>query len=227
MDASSKDKFIKNLDQDIVKNLNKNYELFGRNCDESFLRLASMEPAVVCANTGAFLIGEKTLSLDFFNRTVLIDADLKKIEYFSSYNGKIIKEEEADIFSAAIILHFLVNAEKKPLTGEWILYRELPDGLFYASTIPGVLAPLVEKYQNSGKDLIKKISSYGGRPYDSFKNSAAIYPFKRFPLLFILEEKDEEFEANLRVLFDKSASSYIKSDIIKTLIVYTVKKLLD
>ncbi len=215
------------LDREIAKNLNKNYELFGRNCDESFLRLASMDPAVVCANTGAILIGEKTLSLDFFNRTVLIDTELKKIEYFSVYDVKMIKKEEADIFSAAIILHFLINAEKKALMSEWILYRELPDGLFYSSTIPGVLAPLAEKYQSSGKELIERISSYGGRPYNSFKNSAVIYPFKRFPMLFILEEKDEEFEANIRVLFDKSASSYIKTDIIKTLIVYTVKKLLD
>jgi hypothetical protein len=45
-------------------------------------------------------------------------------------------------------------------------------------------------------------------------------------VLFIIDEKDKEFDANIRVLFDSSASHYLKTDVIKTLLVYIVKKLL-
>ena len=45
--------------------------------------------------------------------------------------------------------------------------------------------------------------------------------------LGIAYEKDEEFDGTLRVLFDRSASRYLKTDIIKTLIVYMVKKLIS
>ena len=57
------------------------------------------------------------------------------------------KLEELDLFSSAIILHFILTADGTPLAKEWILYRELPDGLFYASTISGVLKPIEKKYE--------------------------------------------------------------------------------
>ena len=154
------------------------------------------------------------------------------IEQLKNFNFKISDWdsknilESLDSFSSAIILHFLLTADGTPLTGKWILYRELPDGLFYGDTIPGILQPLIKKYENSGQDFIKKISDLGGVIDKSFKFAAVLYPFRKFPALFVFEEKDEEFEADLRVLFDSSAPHYLKSDIIKTLVVYMVKKLL-
>ena len=125
-----------------------------------------------------------------------------------------------------IIRFFLLTADGTPLSGEWILYRELPGGLFYASTIPGVLQPLVKKYESSGGEFLGKLIEIGGEKNKNFKFSGLIYPFKKFPVLFIIDEKDEEFDANIRVLFDSSASHYLKTDVIKTLLVYIVKKLL-
>ena len=58
------------------------------------------------------------------------------------------------------------------------------------------------------------------------KNSAVVNTFERFPVLFIFDERDDKFDADLRVLFDRNASSYIKTDIIKTLLVYIIKKLI-
>ena len=92
-----------------------------------------MDLKAISDNTGAVIIDKKNLSLGFFNRSVLIDIYLKKIHYYSVIEGMIIQEEEPDLFSSAIILHFLTNAARKPLTGEWILYRELPDGLYMPS----------------------------------------------------------------------------------------------
>ena len=61
------------------------------------------------------------------------------------------------------------------------------------------------------------------RKSSRFKNGVIIYPFPYFPLMFILEEKSEEFDSDLRVLFDSSASHYMKTDIIKVLLVNIVK----
>jgi hypothetical protein len=130
------------------------------------------------------------------------------------------------LFSSTIILHFLLTADGTPLSGEWILYRELPGGLFYASTIPGVLQPLAKKYESSGGKFLGKLLEIGGEKNKNFKFSGLIYPFKKFPVLLIIDEKDEEFDANIRVLFDSSASHYLKTDVIKILLVYIVKKLL-
>jgi hypothetical protein len=162
---------------------------------------------------------------DIINKSNVIkhlkNFDFKNID---SYNSNEL--EPLDLFSSTIILHYLLTADGTPLSGKWILFRELLDGLFYGDTIPGVLQPLVKKYEYSGQEFLRKILDNGGKIYKDFKFAGVIYPFERFPILFIFEEKDEEFTADLRVLFDSSASHYIKSDIIKTLVVYTVKKLL-
>lgn len=150
----------------------------------------------------------------------------KSIAKKQFHNFNLKKLEELDLFSSAIILHFILTADGTPLAKEWISYRELPDGLFYASTIPGVLKPIEKKYENSGEKFIENILKFGGEKNLNFKFAGVIYPFKRFPILLILDEKDDEFEANVRVLFDRSASHYLKSDIIKTILVYTVRKLL-
>jgi hypothetical protein len=224
------------------KNLNKNYELFERNYANLFLELINKNPEDVAGKIGAHIDSKGELILDFFEKSVLVDLNKSKIyvlnyKYIHDNLRKSNKErhllepdsekfEPLDLFSSTIILSFLLNADGTPLSGEWILYRELPGGLFYATTIPGVLQPLVKKYENGGGEFLEKLLEIGGEINKNFKFSGIIYPFKKFPVLFIIDEKDEEFDANVRVLFDSSASHYLKTDIIKTLLVYIVKKLI-
>jgi len=231
---------------EINENFNKNYELFRRNYEISFSKLASKNLEEVAENAGAKILNRQKLLLYFFNEPIVLDIDKRKV-YISSdkhtnntFNIDNIKDfneirtffdlnlkkfNQLDLFSSSIILHYLLTADGTPLSGEWILYRELPDGLFYSATIPAVLEPVAIKYGNSREKFLERIFELGGQKCKIFKFSGLLYPFKKFPILFILEEKDKEFDAGIRALFDKSASHYLKSDIIKTLLVYTVKKL--
>ncbi|MHB1276144.1 MAG: DUF3786 domain-containing protein, partial [Candidatus Humimicrobiaceae bacterium] len=152
----------------------------------------------------------------------------KTVFYIKFTNNKdFLKESEVDLFSTSLILHFLLNADGTSLIGEWISYRELPDGLFYSKTIPEILKPLINKFENNGKLFLEKAIQMGGIINNSFKFSVVIYPFEMFPALIIFEEKSEEFDADARILFDRSASHYLKTDIIKTLIVLIVKKFIS
>ncbi len=238
---------MNNFKPEINENFNKNYELFERNYEISFSKLASKNLEEVAENAGAKILNRQKLLLYFFNEPIVLDIDKKKV-YISSdkhtnntfniddnikdFNEiktfldlNLKKFNQLDLFSSSIILHYLLTADGTPLSGEWILYRELPDGLFYSTTIPAVLEPIAIKHGNSGEKFLERIFELGGQKCKTFKFSGLLYPFKKFPILFILEEKDKEFDASIRALFDKSASHYLKSDIIKTLLVHTVKKL--
>ncbi|MCK9597329.1 DUF3786 domain-containing protein [Candidatus Pacearchaeota archaeon] len=210
----------------VNENLNKNYELLGKNYENLFLEIAGRELGEVARNTSANIISKDKLILDFFEIKVMVDMSEKKIfNFFSrSENGTLTP---LDLFTSTIILHFLVTANGIQLTGEWISYRDLPGGLFYASTIPGVLQSLVKRYESSGIKFIEKLVKSGGEVNKSFEFAATVYPFKKFPILFILDEKDEEFEARMRVLFDSSARHYLKTDVIKILLTYMMGKFLS
>jgi hypothetical protein len=221
--------------------LNRNYDIFSRNYENFFLELSDRDPDDISLKSGSIILKDKKLLLSFFEQGLLVD--LKQRAIFILPAGlystqmeclKKLKDEEIsakyplmpDKFSASIILHYLLNADGFPLSGQWINYRELPGGMFYADTIPGVLKPLSQKYESSGAGFVNKIIDSGGHKNGSFKFAGEICPFQKFPILFVMEEKDEEFDSEIRALFDKSASHYLKSDIIKTLLVYTVKKLI-
>jgi len=220
--------FFKNLSPEISENLFKNYQLFGKNFQNYFYELSKQNIPDISFNSNSVIIDENKIILSYFNSQVLVDFKKKAVFYVKITDNKdFLRESEVDLFSSSLILHFLLNADGTPLTGEWISYRELPDGLFYSKTIPEILKPLINKFENNGKLFLEKAIQMGGIINNSFKFSVVIYPFEMLPALIIFEEKSEEFEADARILFDRSASHYLKTDIIKTMIVLIVKKFLS
>jgi len=187
--------------------------------DSFFELLEGKDFSGVAIQCGSDMENGRKLVLKYFGKEIIIDVGSSKVYYREDH-------EEIDILSAAIILHYITTADGTALTGNWISYRELPDGMFYFRTIPGVLRPLLDKYGESFESMAEKVEKYGGRKSSDFKNGTMIYPFVYFPILLILEEKGEEFEADIRVLFDSSASHYMKTDIVKVLLVNIVKALL-
>ena len=220
--------FFKNLSPEISENLFKNYQLFGKNFQNYFYELSKQNISDISFNSNSEIIDENKIILSYFNNQVLVDLKEKTVFYIKITDNKdFLKESEVDLFSSSLILHFLLNADGTPLIGEWISYRELPDGLFYSKTIPEIMKPLINKFENNGKLFLKKAIQMGGIINNSFKFSVVIYPFEMFPALIIFEEKSEEFDADARILFDRSASHYLKTDIIKTMIVLIVRKFIS
>ena len=212
------------IDGDIAKNLDGNKKTLDRVCADFFKILKNSDLTGIALKTGATIIGPQRLDLLFFGNEIIVDLETVGIYYKDgSSGGRLDNSKKLDIFSYAIILHYLVNADGTKISGEWISYRELPDGMFYFRTIPGVLEPVRQKYKNSAKMLVKRIEGSGGHRSSDFKNGAVIYPFKNFPVLIILDEESEEFDASLRVLFDSNGSHYIKTDVVKMIVVYLAR----
>ncbi len=214
------------IDGDTAKNLDGNKKTLDRVCDGFFKILKNSDLEDIALKTGTTIIGSQRLGLLFFGGEVIVDLETEGIYYKEgSSGGKTQNSKKLDIFSYAIILHYLVNADGAKISGEWISYRELPDGMFYFRTIPGVLEPVRQKYKNSAEDLIKKIEGSGGHRSSDFKNGGVIYPFKNFPVLVIIDEESEEFDASLRILFDRNGSHYIKTYVVKMIVVYIARSL--
>jgi len=212
------------IDGDITKNLDGNKKTLDRVCADFFKILINSDLRDIALKSGATFLGSQRLDLLFFGRGVIVDTGTESIYYMEgSSGGKLESSKKLDIFSCAVILHYLIQADGTKISGEWISYRELPDGMFYFRTIPGVLEPVRQKYKNSAGELIKKIEGFGGRKSSDFKNGAIIYPFVNFPVLVLIDEEGEEFEASLRVLFDSNGNHYIKTDIVKMIVVYLAR----
>ena len=195
-----------------------NLETMEKVYDSSFTLLNEKDLPETALRCGAGLEEGKKLILRYFKEELVVDINSRKLYYRKN-------KEDMDIFSATLMLHYIVNADGEALSGKWISYRELPDGMFYFRTIPGVLEPLLDKYEDSFELLLKKVEEYGGFKNSGFRNGAIIHPYPYFPVLLILEERSDEFDPDLRALFDSNASHYMKTDMIKVLLVNIVKLL--
>jgi hypothetical protein len=211
--------FNTNLSFEIVSRSKENFVSI---YNKMFEELISRDMGGIISRANCRLMDNKRIKLSFFKKEIIVDLNKKKIYFLKSWGSD---EEPLDMYSSSLILHYLLNADGTPPANNWISYRELPGGLFYWQTIPKVLEPLIKKYENNGEGFLKKTFEIGGGKYAQFKFGSVIYPFKMFPVLMIFDEKSTEFEANIRVLFDGSAHHYLKTDVVKLIIIYIVKKL--
>ncbi|MDI6874386.1 DUF3786 domain-containing protein [Candidatus Solincola sp.] len=105
-----------------------------------------------------------------------------------------------------------------PESGEWIAYRDLPGGRFYAATLaPTIERPLADIYGYRRGALGEAAVRLGGVRADFGDESFVFHAFPRVPLLLVLHWGDEEFPPECRVLYDRCCSRYLNTDDLKVL----------
>lgn len=136
---------------------------------------------------------------------------------------------------AIATLHYLLTADGIPPAGNWWTFRELPDGLFYATAFaaraedvlaqafaatddPSVdaqlpLAPRVEPSPRDGVARFRRAAAaLGGEPLDLGDASFCFAAFPRVALAVLLWAGDEDEPGEARILFDAHAGHYLRAE---------------
>jgi len=124
-----------------------------------------------------------------------------------------------DSFSLQVLaLRYIKLSCDETVTGEWIAYRDLPGGRFYAATlVPTVEQPIAQAIGRK-KDLLGRAAAeFGGVKSEYGDESYIFHPFPKTPLLLVLHRGDEEFEPDCRILFDRCCSHFLNTDDLKIL----------
>jgi Domain of unknown function (DUF3786) len=105
-----------------------------------------------------------------------------------------------------------------PASGEWIAYRDLPGGRFYAATlVPTVEMPIAQAFGGDHRALGKAAHELGAENASFGDESYIFHPFPYTPLLLVCHWGDEEFPPQCRILFDRCCSHYLNTDDLKIL----------
>jgi hypothetical protein len=106
-----------------------------------------------------------------------------------------------------IALHYLAGATGRGPGEDWIGYRELPDGLFYANTVTReVEAPMAERFGRSPDEFLTAGRALGGVPVGMADAALVFHPLPRVPILAALWVEDEEFPAKVKVLYERAGA---------------------
>ncbi len=151
--------------------------------------------------------------------------------YAVSYpEGAVSREDggKAGGTEELIILHYLINADGVAVKEQWVSYRDLPgahyhEPAFYADAE----GPLSQGLEGRLDDLRAWVRSHA-RHVDLPGDVAAAWDaLPRVPLLLIFNEKDEEFPASARILFDITAPNYLPTEDLSVLAEIAVSRLLE
>jgi hypothetical protein len=135
-----------------------------------------------------------------------------------------------DTVGSILVIRYLLTAGDEPLRNAWVPYREFKDGAQFATYIKTNIEDRLAAHFAGRKALLQeRIQHIGGVMYRSESRpdvAAALYPFPKVPLLIIFWDKDEEFDASVQLLFDRSAASYLDMEALAVLLEYTCQKLI-
>jgi hypothetical protein len=117
-------------------------------------------------------------------------------------------------FDQAMLLYYLDCADGAPLAGQWIGYRELPNGAFYHQAYQGYSGNrLAQAFGSRPEAFAPAAQALGGEPISDLGTLAfAFQPLPRCRLAAVLWPGDDEFSARAAVLFDVACSHYMTTD---------------
>jgi len=169
-------------------------------------------PKRIASMCGARFKGEDpnniSLELVFLNRDITITWPELKAFYKDS-------QKELPIQEQVLILHYMNGCLKgAEITGQWISYRDLPDGRFYMDAfIRRAQLPMVQTFGERPHLLVELAKQmYNASPFDKGDFSVTFKPLPYVPVALILWRGDEEFPPEGNILFDKSISKILSAE---------------
>lgn len=188
-------------------------------------RLRDMDPQEVCRRAGAsYDRTRRGCALRILNVDYLVLPEERLIERL----GPPPADGKAPGFHLYFIaVHYLLNAQERPLVGDMVTPKELRDGeLFFSggSHTPN-LKPLVQRFDGQREALWKAAEAIGGRRADYGDAAVEVPALPRVPVTLVLWFGDEEFGGRASVLFDRGVDQHLPIEGLLPVISETVKRL--
>jgi len=148
-----------------------------------------------------------TFRIPFLNRVYRVHYPDFEFEDRSEVGKEIPIQEQI------LILHYMSALSTRPLTGQWISYREIPGASFYFSAfVKRAIVPLKNVFGQNLAGFSNAASQLNGKPIALGDAGFEFDILPKVPLQLILYTGDEEFPAEANILFDKSIGKILSAE---------------
>ena len=163
------------------------------------------DPGRIARKAGAEMVG-RSVVLPYLDRSIVLNVDTQKFT---------IKQtgEEASIWLAILVIHYLNNADGRQPTSRVKHFREFKEGQFYEPAFNSKTKDvLVQVFGEDPSPMIKAGESLNGKILETGDASVELPYFPCVPITCIVWRGDEEFPAEASVLFDETADLYFSAE---------------
>jgi len=163
--------------------------------------LRRAEPDSVCTRTGA------TYESEIYGVTLL-----GTVYEIRMPDVSFVREGTPTILEV-LVLHYLTTMEEKPVTGEFISFSNIPNGMFYFTSFKQrALDKLVGRFAKKPEMLVAAGAALGGRKWTAGKYSSVIPVFPKIDLVVQIYEADDEFPAEANMLFSDNIVNFLPAE---------------
>ena len=127
-----------------------------------------------------------------------------------------------------LIMHYLLNAKKIPLTGKLISFRDVKGGgrNYFSTFQKRALTPLQKTFDEEVSRLISAGQKLGGVAGTLGDSSVTINVFPLIPVTYVLWQGDEEMSSSAAILFDENINKLLPCEDIVLLASFGVYELM-
>jgi hypothetical protein len=128
-----------------------------------------------------------------------------------SYKGDPCKEPA--LWEKILVLHYFSTSDGTPMAEEHISFKEVREAMLYLPNFEKrAVAPLLGRFGANPEQILGPARQLGGRKEDLGDFSVTIPVLPRVPITLVFWKKDEEFEARLTILFDRTVVRYLPTE---------------
>ena len=176
--------------------------------------LKNMNMDELCERSLAKVNPAGGLLLPFFAKELQVDFEKRCIRIFIRDNWEKVDHPRLELLT----LVYLLNVSRDYPVQEMIGVRDLKDSHFFQGPHAVKTRPLLNLYGQHPGAFRSAAQKLGGKAMDMADTAFELMPFPKIPLYYLLWEGDDEFEANLSILFDRSIECHLAADAIWGLI---------
>ena len=112
-----------------------------------------------------------------------------------------------------LVLHYFSTSDGSPMAGDHISFKEVREAMLYLPKFEErAVAPLLGRFGANPEQILEPAQQLGGQKEDLGDFSVTIPAFPRVPITLVFWKKDEEFEARLTILFDRTVIRYLPTE---------------
>ena len=181
-----------------------------------YQELAQKEPENVCLRAGCrYDIDRQCYELEAWGDVYNIFPHEHGIQRYGKEVPKV--HEYLSIF----IIHYLLTKAALVIENEWISEKDIPGGVTFfrdPHAIPTEL--LTQTFQNDIESFSRRCKSLQGDPIEMGDVAFQFQITKCIPVVVLYWQGDEDFPPEAKLLFDRSISRHLATDVIFALAVF-------
>ena len=185
--------------------LNGYMEAFNMACTELRLR----DPADVIRNAEAqYDAASGTFTLRYIDAPHIVDCTAGTVSRLTP-EGPVSVGTTVGI----LVLHYLLHAVKRPVSGRLISFREVRGVSGYYPTFhKRAILPLQGTFEGRPETLVKAGLALGGETSGYGDASTTLHILPLVPVTYVVWRGDEEIPASAAILFDETVTSYLPGE---------------